>query len=110
VCADSEQKQRALIAATVIVMVLIFVVGVLSTGVVSTLCGFDSKEGTYCARISEGKFPIEELCLILAPVVLAAWPGVLSVRRRSARPLLVASLPLFLITVLLPLVVGVAWK
>lgn len=108
--ADDEQKRRALIAATVVAMVLTFVVGVLSTGLVSAVCGIDSAEGTYCARISEEKFPIEEMCLILAPVVLAAWPGARSVRRRSARPLLVASVPLFLIALFLPLVVAVVWK
>jgi len=107
---DDEQKKRALIAATVVAMVLTFLVGGLSTGFVGVLCGFEPAEGSYCARISQGNWPIEEICLILAPVILAAWPGVRGVRRRSARPLLVASIPLFLVAVLLPFVVGVTWK
>jgi len=110
VIADGEQDKGGLIAATVIVMVLVFAVSVLSTGFLGVLCGIEPTEGSYCARISQGRFPIEELCLILVPVVLAAWAGVLSVRRRSVRPLLRASLPLVPLTVLLPFVVGVAWK
>jgi len=107
---DSERARRALIVATFILMTLIFFVSILSTGFLGVLCGIEPTEGSYCARISQGRFPIEELCLVLAPVVLAAWPGLLSIRRRSARPLLGASVPLLLFAVLLPFVVGVVWK
>lgn len=108
--AADQRKKVALLTATAIVVVLSFVVGYLSTGLVSLLCGTESAEGTYCARISEGAFPIEELGLILVPTVLTVGTGVLSIRRRSARLLLLASLPLSLITVLLPLAVAVVWK
>ena len=107
---DSERAKWALIVATFVLMMLISFVSVLSTGFLGALCGIEPTEGSYCARISQGRFPIEELCLILAPVVLAAWPALLSIRRRSAQPLLGASVPLLLFAVLLPFVVGVVWK
>jgi len=107
---DSERAKRALTVATFVLMVLIFFVGLLSTGFLSALCGVEPTQGSYCARISQGRFPIEELCLVLAPVVLAAWPGLLSIRRRSARPLLGASVPLLLFTVLLPFAVEIVWS
>jgi len=106
---DREQSTRALIAATALVIVLIGVVGYLSTGVFSLLCGIEEGKG-YCGRVSEGKLTIEELCLVLAPAAVAVWAGVRSVRRRSARPLLRAGLALIPVAVLLPLVALVVWK
>lgn len=107
---DSELKKRVLVAATAILMVSIFVVGILSTGFLSAICGAEPTAGTYCARISQGRFPVAELLLILAPTIAAARPGAVSVRRRSARPLLTASVPLLVLALLLPFVVELVWR
>jgi hypothetical protein len=109
VVTDGERSKRVLIAATVFTIVLICVVGYLSTGVFSLLCGIEEGKG-YCGRVSEGKFTIEELGLVLAPATVVVSAGVLSVRRGSARPLLRVSLALIPIAVLLPLFILVVWK
>jgi hypothetical protein len=57
---DKLRSERALIVATVLVMVVIGVVGYLSTSFLSVLCGIEEGKG-YCGRLYEGKFPISRL-------------------------------------------------
>jgi hypothetical protein len=109
VLADREQAKRALTVASVLVVVAIGVIGYLSTGFFSALCGIERGNG-YCERVGSGGLPIEELCLVLAPVALAAWAGVLSVRRGSPRLLLRASFVIFPLALLLPPILMAAWK
>ena len=88
-------------------MALIVVLGYLSTGLFSLAC-LNAAGAGYCARLYGG-FPIEELYLILAPAILAGCAGILSVRRRSARPLLSAGLALIIVAVVLPPLLLILW-
>jgi hypothetical protein len=105
---DGERSRSALIAATVMLMVVIVVVGYVSTGLFSLVgCGIETGTG-YCARLYGG-FHSDELYLILAPAVLAGWAGILSVQRRSARPLLKAGVALITVAALLPPLLLAVW-